>query len=137
MTDMTDLELVYSLPFVPLLTISEANSRGHWSARAKRVKAQRWAMTLVLGVRPGFIPSSMVVRLTRMSARSLDTDNLASAFKAVRDQIAEWLGVDDGDPNVVWVYAQQLRARRGISVEIFSTEAPFKQGSAARAFGPA
>ena len=32
--------------------------------------------------------------------------NLAGGFKAVRDQVASWLGVDDADPRVTWVYAQ-------------------------------
>jgi hypothetical protein len=38
----------------------------------------------------------------------MDDDNLPGSMKAVRDQIAEWLGVDDRHSNQVrYVYAQK------------------------------
>ena len=38
----------------------------------------------------------IVVTITRLGPRALDSDNLASSGKHVRDAIATWLGVDDG-----------------------------------------
>jgi hypothetical protein len=53
------------------------------------------------------------VILARVSAGCLDDDNLAYAFKNVRDGIADALGVDDGSiATVSWEYRQQL-GRRG------------------------
>jgi hypothetical protein len=53
-----------------------------------------------------------VVTLTRIAPRKLDSDNLNSAFKAMRDGIADWLCVDDGHESVTWVYAQR-KGRKG------------------------
>src|ERR1700690_524725 len=98
---------------LPLTTVSEANCRDHFRKVARRkadqravVKAALWArvytlrtaMTRDLGKR-------LAVLLTRYSARKLDTDNLASAFKATRDSVAECLGIDDGEERVTWEYA--------------------------------
>lgn len=54
------------------------------------------------------------VTLIRISAGELDTDGLAGALKAVRDEVAAWLGVGDGpsDP-ASWRCAQQ-RGPRGV-----------------------
>lgn len=97
---------------IPLTLPSVANLREHWAAKAKRVKAQRKATRwgLVRGlVRARVDPTSRtpyVVTLTRVSPRALDSDNLVSAFKACRDEIAAYFGVDDADPRIEWRYAQ-------------------------------
>jgi hypothetical protein len=44
------------------------------------------------------------VVLTRVSPRPFDDDNLAAAFKSVRDGMAARWEVDDGGPDVVWLY---------------------------------
>ena len=77
---------------IPLRTVSGMNVREHFRVRAKRVKAERQAVALVLG--PQKKPAlPIVVTLTRIAPSSgLDPDdNLPSAFKAVRDEIAAWL----------------------------------------------
>lgn len=40
------------------------------------------------------------------SGQLLDDDNLQGAFKGLRDAIASWLGVDDGNPAIKWEYDQ-------------------------------
>jgi hypothetical protein len=83
-----------------------ANLREHWRVRHKRVQAQRQLVALYIGGKPRpTLP--VVVTLTRIAPRALDGDNLQSAFKAVRDQVATWLRVDDADPRVRWEYAQR------------------------------
>lgn len=116
---------------VPIRLESEANgSHGHWSVKAKRAKAIRQAVTCAFidsGVQvqavvitpkklggkvrrcarwksPPAFP--LVVFLARIAPRQLDDDNLARSAKAVRDQVAELLGVDDRDPRVTWRYDQ-------------------------------
>ena len=56
--------------------------------------------------------------LTRVAPRALDGDNLQSGFKAVRDGVADWLGVDDGSRLVEWEYRQRAGGVKQYSVEI-------------------
>ena len=104
---------------LPIRLESEANRRDHWSARARRVKCQRravWAALIGLDGRPSL---PVVVTITRIAPRSLDTDNLAGACKAVRDQVATWLGVDDAPGSgVEWRYDQWRSLRGDHTVEI-------------------
>lgn len=96
-----------------IATVSEANRREHWAAKARRVKSQRGAACMVLraadriGVRELCrVAPGVVVELVRVGRR-LDDDNLRGALKAVRDGVADWLGWDDGDPRYEWRYAQR------------------------------
>lgn len=51
--------------------------------------------------------------------RELDSDNLQSSLKALRDAVAEWLGVDDRDKRVTWEYGQVLiKGTPGVIVRI-------------------
>ena len=113
---------------VPIRTVSELNRREHWAARAKRTAANRDAVACALKVRaPPPLPVS--VRLTRIAPRALDSDNLAGALKATRDQVAVWLGLpiakrrgrpvaDDRDPRVAWAVDQRRAGPHSYGVEI-------------------
>lgn len=57
------------------------------------------------------------VRLVRYGPRRLDSDNLAAAFKPIRDGIADALGVDDGSDRVAWSY-EQITSVYGVEVVI-------------------
>jgi len=46
----------------------------------------------------------LTVKLTRISPRRLDDDNLRAALKGMRDEIAWQMGIDDRHPNVKWDY---------------------------------
>jgi hypothetical protein len=84
---------------------STANLREHWAAKAKRASEHRAAARMVLGTRArGFVPA--IVTLTRVAPRRLDDDNLAAAFKNIRDGVADAIGVDDRDPRITWLYEQ-------------------------------
>lgn len=94
---------------LPIKTVSEANRREHWAKKAARVKAHRKAAWLLTPAHA--LPC--IVRLTRIAPRALDEgDNLPASLKAVRDGIADRLGVDDRDDRVTWVYYQR-RGRPG------------------------
>lgn len=78
------------------------HGREHWAKRARRVKRERLAAIAV----PKFtLPAT--VTLTRIAPRTLDGDNLEAGFKGLRDGIADRAGVDDRDPRITWLYAQE------------------------------
>jgi len=94
------------------------NAREHWARRARRVKEERARTSMVLRSRLGAYPQLPVrVTLTRCypqgsGCRPYDDDNLASALKPIRDEVAAWMDVDDapGHP-VEWVCAQERGER--------------------------
>lgn len=97
---------------LPLRIESEMNQREHWAAKARRTKQHRQAaLVLVRHAMRSFAgerPIGAKVTLTRIAPRELDTDNLASGFKACRDGVADALGFsDDSDPRLTWAYAQR------------------------------
>jgi len=96
---------------------SAANLREHWATRARRVKAQRelaamhmlFARVRELATLVATDKSTRVTcTLTRIAPRRLDTDNLGSAFKAIRDEVAKQVGIDDGSLRWWWTYAQEV-----------------------------
>lgn len=112
---------------LPLRIISEANQRGSWHAGAKRAKEQRQVTAIatagpwntvvrgrvgslewmrIVGT-PESVSAPLVVTLTRIAPRRLDGDNLQRSLKAVRDGVADALGVDDGDERLEWRYEQR------------------------------
>lgn len=85
------------------------NSREHWRVRDRRVRAERslvaWSLRNEIG--PAL---PCVVTLTRCApSNGLDDDNLASALKSVRDEVAKWLGVDDRHRDIVRYEYEQRR----------------------------
>jgi hypothetical protein len=112
-------------------TLSEANRRDSWKwtatksgkmravpgyiVKAQRVKEQRFSAYLLLREQFGIVEisqkSKVLIELTRVATRKLDTDNLRSAFKAVRDGIADYLKIDDGSERLTWAYAQEFKCK--------------------------
>lgn len=106
---------------LPIYTCSEANQRGTWKRHHKRRSRQRGTVRLALRAHLGRPPGPPVsVELTRVAPRKLDDDNLQGAFKHVRDGVADWLGIDDGDERVRWLYGQEKGPKRryGIRIEV-------------------
>ncbi len=105
---------------IPIRTKTGLNSREHPLARKRRVQQERAMTALMLRghLRPdGGFP--VVVELTRISPRLADGDNAIGGCKAVRDEIAAWLGVDDGDTTLVaWRYRQE-RGPFGVRVRVY------------------
>jgi len=59
--------------------------------------------------------------MTAHLPRYFDDDNLAGALKPVRDELSEWLEVDDGDRRILWEVDQTLtRGTPGVCVAIQS-----------------
>jgi hypothetical protein len=133
------LPLVLALE-LPLMTVSEANARSHFHERARRAAAQRTGAYMALATplrRAGFtnvqhvsmgpdymvLAMPLVVRMTRLSRGELDDDNLRGALKAVRDGIADALGLkSDRDPRVEWRYGQDRASKKmphGVRIEVW------------------
>lgn len=102
---------------------SVANLREHWAAKARRTGHHRRAGFALArsatseAERAALLAAGCVVTLTRQAPRALDDDNLASAFKAIRDGVAAALGVDDRDPRVRWAY-EQARGPAAVRVRL-------------------
>lgn len=64
-------------------------------------------------------PAPLVVTMTRHGPKKLDDDNLQGACKAIRDGIADSIGVDDGSDIYTWVYKQKV-GPYGVTIEVAS-----------------
>ncbi|HLD90195.1 MAG TPA: hypothetical protein VI911_04145 [Patescibacteria group bacterium] len=106
---------------LPLRVSSRTNARQHWSVRARRTKAERALTALHLAPlrhqRPD-MDDGVTVELVRVAPRALDDDNVREALKAVRDEVAHWLGCDDADPRVTWTYHQRAEGVRVYAVDV-------------------
>jgi hypothetical protein len=110
---------------VPLRLGGGLNARSHWALRARRARTERAIVRAALRAHAPPAPP-VVVTLTRhigARGRALDDDNAAGALKAVRDEVAAWIGCDDGPRGgVVWRYAQTRSADGVWRVEIRAEE---------------
>lgn len=111
---------------------SAANLREHWATKARRVKTQRAAVGFLLRAVACFfreqweypVALGMVrlrVTMTRVAPRRLDDDNLAHAFKAIRDEVAAFFGHDDGEACWEWVPTQE-RGAPAVRIEVRAVE---------------
>lgn len=81
--------------------VSAANVHAHWRVRHKHVATERAVVRAMLGPRMPQSPTWHVVIAIRRP-RAMDTDNMAMACKAMRDEIADWLGLDDRTDRIAW-----------------------------------
>lgn len=121
---------------MPLKTVSEANRsrKDNWRVKTTRIKQQRATtrMYFMAAINSSRIshpttPGKMIgngaagriqVYLKRYGVGTLDDDNLASAFKAIRDELAAVIGVDDGNPIYKWNYSQVKCSYKDIGVHV-------------------
>lgn len=99
---------------VPVKATSSLNARMHWRVRARQVKAERMATRLVVRLtgrdRIAVACLGATITLVRVGPRKLDSDNVQGALKAIRDEVAAQLGIDDGDERLTWLYSQERGA---------------------------
>lgn len=106
---------------IPIKVISEANARDHWRVKNARKKAQQEETMVAMhnALRGRTIDLPCTVKLTRVGAKTLDTDNLSGSFKGVRDCIAFKMSVDDGDVDKIqFEYDQVAIGIREYSVKV-------------------
>jgi len=95
------------------------NLRWHWRRKHKVEKEQRkWACYCTTHAMPpdAILGDWVTATIVRVGMRAMDSDNLARSAKAVRDGIADALGIDDGDPRIDWRYGQAILGRYGVQV---------------------
>lgn len=129
---------------LPIKTVSEANSSEHWSVKAKRHRQQQYFLRLAYS---RYLPHLVIdtvlgepcyqIKMIRIAPRKLDSDNLVSAFKFFRDEIAELLipekalsyinkkgklqkikGRADSDERIVWQYDQLTDRAYSVRIEV-------------------
>lgn len=112
---LTELEF-----YVPVKTVSELNRRDHWRTKDRRRREQQEAAYYAYkgAAKGGRVALPCVVRFLRIGPRKLDSDNLASAMKAVRDTIAQCVGVDDGSESIRFEYDQVAIGERSYNVKV-------------------
>lgn len=107
---------------VPMKVISEANSRDFWAKSHMRKKAQKGVIGLLLpsyGIEKRF---PVEITMIRKGKKLLDDDNLQSAFKYIRDAIADYFipnlrpGMADSRPGFTWKYDQEISDHYGFTV---------------------
>lgn len=103
---------------IPLILQAETNKREHWAQRAKRSRIERETARRDMRISGGKLELPAVVTLTRFGPRKLDDDNLQTAFKHVRDGVADWMGLDDRNPVVSWLYRQVVGPVWGIEIRL-------------------
>ena len=104
---------------LPVRIQSETNLRGHWMKKARRVKKHRSvACTMMKNASKSPPKPPCVITLTRIAPRTLDDDNLSGGFKAVRDGVADWLRIDDGDKRLTWKYDQRKGRPKEYAAEV-------------------
>jgi hypothetical protein len=95
-------------------TEAHSNRRGHRMAAARQVKRERETLlyTWVGAGKPKPPRLPCKVTFTRIAPRRLDEgDNLPSAFKPMRDELARVLGLkNDAGAEVTWAYEQAAPA---------------------------
>lgn len=100
----------------PLVTCS-LNVKMHWAKKAKIVKQQREVVAWQLRTQRHKVTLPCVVILTRFGQRR-DEDNSIGSLKAVRDEVAKFIGVDDDDPRLSFIYKQAPAPKQGIRIEL-------------------
>lgn len=115
---------------VPLRLVAGSNAREHWGSLARRTEKQHKAGEVAManallqwrlkqGKGNDAIPFPLVVVITRRGKGKLDSDNLAISGKHLRDGIADALGIDDGDEDMVaWEYRQEHAPKFSARVEV-------------------
>ena len=124
---------------IPLKTVSEANSSEHWTVSSRRHRQQQFFIRALFHALDKEVSTPCTVTMTRLSSRSLDSDNNVSCMKWIRDEISECIfpekrkyfvtkdgkmrdikGRADSDSRITWKYEQEKSKTLGIRIEIES-----------------
>lgn len=109
-----------------LRLVSEANAHEHWRKRSARAKHQHSVVSLVLRLQSCVFPAHpvpLVVTITRIGTKLMDSDNAVGGAKHVRDAVAKWLGRDDGPTcGVEWRVVQRKAKTYGVEIRIETAE---------------
>jgi hypothetical protein len=120
----SDCEAGTTLEFtIPIRTGQGLNAREHWAVKADRVQRERHGVILLFPRRKRLKPP-YDVHLVRISpsASPMDDDNVVGALKAIRDEVAAQLQVDDGDKKRIRFTYGDERGLWGVRIKIEGSE---------------
>ena len=123
---------VFTIIAKGLRLVNPTNAHDGWRRESGRARAQRGLLYRVdrdkhtrkllppVGHLVGVIPPEppLVVTITRGGPKRLDNDNATASAKHVRDAIATWLDVDDGDDRVRYLPVVQERGSYVVTVVV-------------------
>lgn len=93
------------------------NARLHPQVVARRRRREHQVVSTALrGITPPAGPWRVTV--TRVGPQAMDDDNRTASAKGVRDALAAWLGVDDGDDSVRWEVRGEVARGYAVRVQI-------------------
>ena len=93
------------------------NARMHPQVVARRRRREHEVVSAALrGITPPAGPWRVCI--TRVGPRVLDDDNRTASAKGVRDAVAAWLGIDDGDGNAAWEVRGEVARGYAVRVQI-------------------
>lgn len=96
---------------IPGLRTRSLNEREHPQVKARRIARERGVTRLACAppcsALRAHAPPRLTITLVRIGPRRMDSDNSIGSLKAVRDGVADALGIDDGDPRLTWEYRQE------------------------------
>ena len=112
--------------FVPTRLVNPTNERVHWTARAKRAKAQRDAVAVAVffalrNARITAKPSTpKTIEFVAHVARRFDTDGLVAALKSVRDGLQDCRLIDTDGPSSghTFAYGQLVKKPLGVTITV-------------------
>lgn len=115
--------------FVGVRVQSEANLRQHYMERYRRSRKQKECTMIALirdmGARGKNWEGCYKIQPIRIKGhgqRDFDSDNIWISFKAVRDAVAEYLGINDGSSRLEFLHPIQRKPKNlespGVIVEI-------------------
>ena len=115
-----------------MLLPSEGNKHEHWRYAHKRALLQK--QLIAVSLRSLSVKPPCLIRLTRISPRALDDDNLRPCLKVSRDKVADILipglkpGRADGDKRLQWEYAQERGAKgyQALRIDFYTTEGTYE-----------
>ncbi len=115
---------------LPIKTVSEQNmQREHWAVKAKRHRTQKnWVAMRWLQNDTDLLSLPIHIKLTRISPRKLDYDNLCCSQKFVFDALCECFipglapGRADSDPRITVEYHQEKGKPKeyGVKIEFYN-----------------
>jgi hypothetical protein len=111
---MSDLDVT-----IPIRTSAWTNTRGHWRANHERKTREKTVTAWALRGAGRLPPLPAHVVITRLAPRLLDDDNLPSATKYMRDEIARAYDVDDSPRSpLTWEYRQERSKTYAVRIQI-------------------
>lgn len=117
---------------IPITTTAPENNRlAHVQQASKRAGKQLRQTLQLLRALHGTAPTApaWVVVLTRIAPGDPDDDNVWASFKHVRDGVAKWLGINDGNrKRIRFVVREEKSPLYGVRVEMLPIDLQPSEG---------